>query len=272
MKSNTTRFIPLVLFISVILATLAACGGGGGSSPAPAPKPAPVVNADPTGYYDVNGTATVSGGAIVISDLEAMVHNNRLMMMSVANNLMYDIAITKISGNDFTGTATVYTDGQNPMSNVPVTGTITTGSSITGALTGTGAGNGTFSLTYASSNDQPSKISRIVNTSPPWTGPIGNVGPTDNYQFGIDNTGMLYDFNPIGQGYFRGCSMDGTVTALSNTSLYRVVVTITQCNPVKDLDGDYTGLAATQDISDKVLSLTLTKADGSYSVSGNFHH
>jgi|GEM_PF-1897100 len=274
MKSNTKRFVNLVLFTGVLLVSLVGCGGGGGGGGTPAPTPT-IPDANPMGYYTNTGTATVkqtdNTTDLPITDLEAMVYNNRLMMMSVVNNLMYDITISKITGNDYTGTATIYTDGQNPVANVPVTGTIITGSSISGTLTGTGAGNGTFNLIYATSNSQVAAVSRIVNTSPTWTGRIGVVDPTVQYQFGIDSTGLLYDNNPIFQGYFRGCAMDGTVSALSNTSLYSVAVTVTGCTPVASVDGDYTGLAATQDGTDVILAMTLTKTDDSHSVSGNFH-
>ena len=193
--------------------------------------------------------------------------------MSVAKNLMYDITITKITGNDFTGTATIYTDGQNPMANVPVTGTITTGSSITGTLSGTGAGNGTFSLTYAKSNNQISAISRIVTTLTAWKALIGLNSPGD-YEFGIKSTGTtgtLFDVFPTANSYFDGCAMNGTVTALSKTSLYSVAVTITACSD-GTVNDKYTGLAATQDATDAVLAMTLASDDGKHSISADFNH
>ena len=123
------------------------------------------VSADPAGYYSNAGTANVEdagGGALVINDLQGMVDGNRIMMMSVANELLYDGTITnmEIKGDfttDFTADFTIYTSGENPM-NATVSGTITAGSSITGTLTGSGVGNGQFSLLYAATNDQAAAV------------------------------------------------------------------------------------------------------------------
>ncbi len=115
------------------------------------PAPPPIVNADPTGYY-IN-TGTTSGGTLNITDLQAMVNGNRIMMMSVTNELLYDGTITSISGNDFTADFTIYTAGKDPIA-ATVSGMITTNSSISGTLTGTGVGSGTFDLLYATTNNQ----------------------------------------------------------------------------------------------------------------------
>ena len=274
MKSNAKRFVTLVLFTGVLLVSLVGCGGGGGGTPTP--TPAPIADANPTGYYDVTGTASVgggSGGTINISDLEAMVYNNRLMMMSVVNNLMYDITISKITGNDYTGTATIYTDGQNPVANVPVTGTITTGSFITGTLTGTGAGNGTFNLTYANSNNQISAISRIENTTnTTWGAVIGNG--TKAFEFIINGAGSIVDdVNDVG-GLFNLCQIATDVGqgafAINGTNLYKVSVRVYGCaNPAVN-NTVYTGLIATRSQINVDDTLIFMMTSGTYSFSADF--
>ncbi|PCI10854.1 MAG: hypothetical protein COB71_12075 [Thiotrichales bacterium] len=77
--------------------------------PAPAP---PVVDADPSGYYSAGGA---QNGVTDVTDLQAMIAGERLIMISFANSLLYDGTITSISGNDFTADFTIYTDGENPV-------------------------------------------------------------------------------------------------------------------------------------------------------------
>ena len=89
--------------------------------------------------------------------------------MGEAKGLLYYGTITNISGNDFTADFTVYTDGANPMA-ATASGTITEGSSISGTLTGSGMGSGTFSLLYANTNDQTAAMVR------PWAGAGGGGG------------------------------------------------------------------------------------------------
>ncbi len=157
--SLPTRLTPLLMILLVLFVlTMQGCGGGGGG---------PVVDADPAGYYTNTGTASVdngAGGTTSIDDLQAIVNGNRIMMMSTANELLYDGAITNISGNDFTADFTIYTEGENPLT-ATASGMITQGSRITGTLTGSGVGSRTFSLLYATTNNEVADISRIKNGS-----------------------------------------------------------------------------------------------------------
>lgn len=156
----------LLLAFGLALA-LVACGGGGGGGG----DPAPLVNAIPTGYYINTGTASVLAGTgntqVTASDLEGMIYNNRLMMQSVTQGLSYDGTIG-ISGNSYSGTLSVYDDGVL-LGTAPVSGTITQGSTVTGTLSGTGAGNGTFTLNYAATNGEVAGLSRVEDmTTPFW--------------------------------------------------------------------------------------------------------
>ncbi len=249
-------------FMLLLLATvwLSSCGGGGSSS-------TPTTNADPTGYYDVSGTATVKQSDnttdLTISDLEAMVSNNRVMMMSATNNLLYDIAITSISGNSFNGSAKIYltTSTSQSVTTATVSGTITTGSSITGTLTGTAAGNGSFSLSYSS------QTGTLPTASTGWLSLLG-VSST-NYMINITNATTLISPVVVSNGYFSGCNMTGTVTALGNTGLYSVSVDVASC-ATASLNGSYSGLVAPQDASSVGLAFAVISSDGSHSISADF--
>jgi hypothetical protein len=244
-----------------------------GCSDDPAPVVPPVVNAVPTGYYDVTGTASVSdgaGGTIALNDLQAMVNGDRIMMMSAANGLLYDGTITSISENDFTATFMIYTDGENPIT-ATATGTITQGSSITGTLTGSGVGSGIFSLSYAMSNNQAAAISRVENRLGhlTWGGDlVGNGAFT--YDFSINNLGVLTHAGDTGNGIFATCQINGSVSPISGTSLYEVSVSLSVCaNPLVN-GTTYTGLATSRSDSTVDDTLVLGVTNGTYSPFGDF--
>ena len=222
--------------------------------------------ADYAGYYNNTGSASVEngmGGTILVNDLQAMVNGDgtRIIMMSAANKLLYDGTISNISGNDFTADFTIYTDGENPVT-ASASGTITAGSSITGTLTGTGVGSGTFSLLYATTNDQAAAVTRT------WLG-FDGVG-FDQFGFIIDGTGNLAHDRTAGSTLFDTCKMNGTVVPVSGTRLYHVDVALTDCNdPI--VDGDYTGLTTTRDESVTDDRLVFAVSNGTYTLSGEFN-
>ncbi|MBI1425466.1 MAG: hypothetical protein GC149_18680 [Gammaproteobacteria bacterium] len=242
-------FLPLAMLLS-------GCGGGSSSSPPPA---------DPTGYYGVSGFATVKQSdnitdLSISSGLEAMVYNNRILMLSSADKLLYDITITNISGDSFTGTAVIYTDNQNPM-NATVSGTITSGSSITGTLTGTGAGNGTFKLVYESKGIAP-----IMTTG--WGVKIG--GSSQYFNIQIDASRNLTTQNGVNTGYFSGCTISGNLVSIGGTQLYSVKSTISGCTTDASFNGTYNGMATSQDAASIILVFAVMKADASHSLSADF--
>jgi len=267
LRSTALPMILLVLFMILLQ------GCFHDDDDAPAPVVPPVVNAVPTGYYDVTGTASVSdgmGGILSITDLQAMVNGNDVMMMSTANGLLYDGTITSISGNEFTADFRIYKDGENPIS-ATVSGAITQGSSITGTLTGSGAGSGSFSLSYALSNNQAAAISRIENGpgKVSWQALIG--GAIIEQEFVIDNVGVITHDTSSGGGIFTGCDFAGTITPINGSSLYDVTVTLTNCT--RDLgvaNGTYTGLAASRTGSNPDDTLVFAVTNDLYSPNGDF--
>ncbi len=231
------------------------------------------VYADPKGYYSNAGTASVEGaggGALVIDDLQGMVDDNRIMMMSVTNELLYDGTITSInimddSTADFTADFTIYISGENPVT-ATASGTITAGSSITGTLTGNGVGNGQFTLLYAATNDQDAAVVSA------W---LGTGGGFDEFGFTIDGAGNLtHDESAAFNRLFGLCKMKGTVTPVSDTRLYSVNVELTNCDDLDvntDVTGAYTGLATTRDDNTTGVLLVYAVSNGSYTLSGELN-
>ena len=122
--------------------TLQACGGGGGGSGGGDPTPpTTVTNADPKGYYNNTGSAALASGNV--TDLQGMIHNNRLIMLSANAGLSYDGTIA-ITGNNYTGTLSVYDD--TLQGTASVSGTIMQGQAVTGTLTGAGVGSGEWGV------------------------------------------------------------------------------------------------------------------------------
>ncbi len=252
----TTHFshLPMMLLVLFALA-LQGCGDG--------VRILPPSDADPAGYYINTGTASVddgAGGTISITDLQAMVDGNRIMMLSVAHELLYDGIITSITGNSFEADFTIYTGGKNPLS-ATVSGTITTGSSITGTLTGSGVGSGQFTLLYATTNDQAAAMTSA------WR---GSGGGFDEFGFTIDGAGKLVHDKTSDVLPFDTCKMNGTVTPVSGTRLYRVGVNLTDCDDF-DVNGSYTGLTTTRDESVTNDRLVYAVSNGAYTLSGEFN-
>jgi len=247
----------VILFFALTGLLIQGCGSGSTTPPS---------DADPTGYYDVNGTASVNGTP-PITDLQAIVNGTRIMMMSVANGLLYDGTITDITLNSFTADFTIYTNGQSPMA-AAVSGTITQGSRIEGTLTGSGAGNGTFSLSYATTNNQVAALSRIENTTNvTWGAVIGNG--TSAFEFIIDAAGVIVDdANNVG-GLFQACEINfgSTLSPISGTNLYAISSSLVSCADT-NVRMNYTGFATTQSIADTTLVFMMTS--GTYSFNGDF--
>ncbi len=112
-------------------------------------------NANPVDYFTDIGVANVdsdAGTTIKINDLQGIVMNDNIMMMSMSHKIVYDGIITNVSENYFTADFIIFVEGKNPTA-ATANGVITEGSKIEGTLTGNGVGNGTFSL-FSMPNEQ----------------------------------------------------------------------------------------------------------------------
>jgi hypothetical protein len=270
-------FVKLLVIAGTVL-LLQACGGGGGGGgtppPPPPPPPPPVTTSNP-GYFD---NVSTNGGAhvyqtdntteLTIVDLQGMVHGSQFTLVSVANNLAYYATFTSISGNAYTANVAIY-QNNIPAGTTTVSGTLVagTGGSLTGTFgtSGTGYGRGTFALDYSLANTPDAAVSRIVKN---WL----NNTPIDSLSsFQVDNTGAFHNTLVTIKGNFLSCNINGTITPVTNTALYQVSMTLTNCDSTKALaNGSYTGLATsrTQSANDDRLVVTVT--NGVYSMNGEF--
>jgi len=267
LRLNSTRLIYLPKMLAALLLVLSALVLSGCLHSDDDDDPVPVLDANPTGYY-IN-TGYVEDGSVAVDDLQAMVFDNRIMMLSAANELLYDGTITSINGNSFTADFTIYTEGRFPVT-ATANGTIISGSSISGTLNGSGVGSGTFALLYAMTNGEVADVARIenvagVNTS--WKGKTG--GSPAPQEFLIDNTGTLTEVDFTGGGVFSNCDLDGNITPISNSSLYSVSVELTECGS-STRNGTYTGLATSRTDATEDDTLVLAVSNGQYGMDGDF--
>ena len=244
------------LAVSILITLLTACGGGGGEGGTTPPPP----DAVPTGYYDNTGTATLDTGNV--ADLQGIIDNNRLMMLSTATGFSYDGSIT-VSGNNYSGTLSVYDNG-TLVGTAPVTGTITQGTSVSGTLTGTGAGSGSFQLLYAANNGEAAALPAIQG-SLGWRGHIGGSTSGLGFNFAVDASGNVIDDVRTTDGAFAGCGVVGPIAPISGTHLYVVSVTLSSCRTAAN--GNYTGLAALRTSNRLFFMVT----NGSFSLSNEFY-
>jgi len=227
-----------MMLLALFMLTVQGCGGGGGSDA--------VTSVDPTGYYNVQGTASVgdgNGGTLAITDLQGMVSGDRFIAISDANGLVYDGKITGITGNDFSATVSVFQDGVF-LSTATLTGMITKGAKITGTLTGNEQGSGTIDeLLYAQSNNMVAALSSVQNNvNEGWFGRVGG-GVAAPLSFVIDAEGNLTPSFSATDGVFKQCTVgSGTISSVTGTSLYTLNLELSNCSN-DDVNGDYSGLA-----------------------------
>lgn len=263
-------FNPLQVVLLVLLGlVLQGCGGGGGGEPA---------DVDPTGYYDTIGTANVDdgiGGTLVITDLQAMVNNNRFIAISDSSGIVYDGMITNITGIDFTAMVSVYQNGAL-LSTSTIDGMITEDSSITGTLTGTGLGNGSFSLTYALSNNQDADLFRIQalnDNGVYWYDFVGGSAQTSigqSFAFNVSSTGGMTGEGRSPDGVFANCiPMSGQISPVPGTSLYTATMVISECTD-NTVNGDYAGLVITRSETAQDDRLVMVISTENFSIHGEF--
>jgi len=235
-----------------------------------------VEDANPVGYYDVSGTASVgdgSGGMLTITDLQGLVNSTRFIAISDANGLVYDGTITDINANDFTATVSVFQNGAL-VTTASVSGMITVGAKITGTLTGSGLGSGTFELTYALSNNTVATLSRVQNSDieEGWFDRVGG-GVAIGLAFAVDELGSIRHGFTATDGVFNQCVVDsGTISPVLDTSLYTLSLTLSSCNNAA-VNGDYSGLASmrTESIETPVGDrLVLVVSNLNFGIQGEF--
>jgi len=235
-----------------------------------------VKNANPVGYYDVSGTASVgdgSGGTLTITDLQGMVNDTRFIAISDVNGLVYDGTITNINANDFTATVSIFQDG-TLVTTASVTGMITAGAKITGTVTGSGLGSGTFELIYALSNNTAAALLRVQNNDVEegWFDRVGG-GMAIGLAFAVDELGSIRHGFTATDGVFNQCIVDGgVISPIAGTSLYTLNLALSSCSNTA-VNGDYSGLVSmrTDSIETPVGDrLVLVVSNSNFGIQGEF--
>ncbi len=269
----TTRFTHLpMLLLGLFALALQGCGDGVRIlSP-------PVSDVDPAGYYTNNGVLEVmmadnTTPRLAITDLQGMVHDGQLMMLSDTENLTYAGSFT-VSGNDISGTVTVYEADVMTQKDVPLTGQITADSKITGTLSGTGAANGTFTLNYAPMVDNGPVDMDMVIRRLSWEPVTGNppaIPFLDMAAGARPAPAINMTSGGSGSDIFDNCRFRGRMDPITATHLYRVSVTMNSC-----VTGDilatpvYTGLASVRSEASSNDRLILVMTNGAYDFSGEY--
>ncbi len=265
-----TPFLMILLMLSALM--LQGCGGGGGGGGGSAP----VVNADPTGYYTNSGFVDVKAAdntaQRLVQGIQGMVHDGQLMMLSDTENLTY-VGTFTVSGNDFSGTATVYEGDVMVQENVLLSGMITEGSKITGTLGGTEVANGTFQLDYAPLVDNgPVDMSMVIRLLD-WEPVTGTPPAIPFLSMGNEPTPVPNISSSSGSDMFSNCRFNGRIEPIANTHLYTVSITMTSCSPgTKDVEAipTYAGLASVRSEVSSNDRLILVLTNGAYDFSGEY--
>ena len=261
---STVRSYFSALFLAALFLGLQGCGGGGGSDPAP------VGDANPTGYY--TGSATVKDtdnttDLPLFNDIQIMVSGTRIMMMSDAQALLYDGTFST-TGSTLTSTVTIYKNGTVAGIST-LSATVTEGSQITGSLTGTELGNGTFVSTYSQLSNNDSNLTQV--TEPPSKRSLfWFADPKNTFEFGITTTGVLTESTTPDDAIFLGCNIvtGSKFETIANSSLFTVTLIFGTCNNAA-VEGTYTGYS--QSLTSTSLSLSVSNGTNAlaYNFSGN---
>ncbi len=217
--SNRPVLINLKMFCLIALFGLVGCGGGGSST---------TPDQDASGLFK-DGTASLDGGALMLSDLRGFVQDDRIIIFSASGHLLFDGQIATISSDDYTATVDVYEDGVLTQSDVAVTGIVSTQSQINGTISGTGNANGTFTLMFDALYSRAATAERIeaVGHIDPFEGPVYSSVPdvtTTNFHASDLGEYGLLSFTP--PATFNRCSSDGNYVVVSNLNIYQFLAII----------------------------------------------
>lgn len=143
-------------------------------------------NANPKGYF--SGTSTLN--SINLTDMTGMMFNNRLMMFSTSQNVLFDITSFSSTVSDYTATVDVYEAGLLTQTGIALSGT-TDEASISGTFSGgSGLAVGSFNIVFDVDNNIGATLARIEATSfGRWTGNIFGIDNDSSGQFISDAIG-----------------------------------------------------------------------------------
>ena len=269
LSTGVRSIFSTLIFIGLVLG-MQACGGSS--------TPAAPTDQDASGIFTGNGTIDVVAG---VSDIKAIIFNNRFLIFSVSQNVVYDGTISNITLKAMTATADVYENGVRTQIGKAVTGTVTTDSQIqTFTISGTGKGSATFDLTYNPEYKTSVATNPRINSEAPneWAGSIQNLIATQtvpNLEIFDTGTGSPnYSFQSVSTGV--QCAFAGD-TGIPNSAVN--VYTFLEMRPT---DGninctlsstpDFTGYATVLSIGGADDTLWYIVTNGTHSVVGEFTH
>jgi len=207
---------------------------------------------DASGLY-TDGNATIDGTDV--SDLTAIIYNDRLMMFTSTLNVLYDGTISENTDGSFTSTVDIYIKGTKEAATADITGSIDNRSQVTGTIVGTGAGNATFTLVFNDLYDREATLPRIVTdgTNPLWLGTgssigTGGVAPQDRLEMDFLTTNLL-NIEVAGSFLEARCkSKDASFTLTSQANIYLLSAEIENViNTCQIIGTNYTGFATVID-------------------------
>ncbi|MCP4276551.1 MAG: hypothetical protein GY779_09395 [Gammaproteobacteria bacterium] len=261
--NNRSVLINLKMFCLIAVLGLLGCGGGGGGGDGGGDT---TPDQDASGLFK-DGTASLDGGALMLSDLRGFVQDDRIIIFSASGHLLFDGQIATISSDDYTATVDVYEDGVLTQSDVAVTGIVTTQSQINGTISGTGNANGTFTLMFDALYSRAATAERIDTDAPlngvPYDrfgGPVYSSMPgVGTNDFGVSALGgyLLTSFTSSRDQ----CGSDGTYN-INDVNIYPMDEVISQlginCN--MPISPNYTGFASLIDgtVEDDTLLYAVT--------------
>jgi len=205
---------------------------------------------DASGLY-TDGNATIDGTDV--SDLTAIIYNDRLMMFTSTLNVLYDGTIVEKDDGSFTSTVDIYVLGAKEAATADITGNIDNRSQVTGTIVGTGVGNASFTLMFNDLYDRDATLPRIVTDggAPLWLGEGSSAGgtlPDDRLEMDFLTSNLL-NIEVAGSFLEAWCkSKDASFTLASQSNIYHLSTELENVISSCQIIGtNYTGFATVID-------------------------
>jgi len=240
--SNNNKVISTIASVLLSIALIIGLQGCSSSSDSVTPVPTQDINGLFNGFGELNAQS--------LTDLKAIVDANRVMLFSVAANLVIDGTLS-VTSDDFTGTVKIYKNGVVADQAATVSGNVTTASSITGTITNSTASNGTFELTFDPLYNREALQSKIETAS---AGAVSWEGASYSVDISLNQSAMEFDddtsfFDAVSEtcNYNQG-EMSIPATQVNIYSLLSITVEeFSSCQSISPVPDDFNGFASLVD-------------------------
>jgi hypothetical protein len=238
LSNYVTAFMGFLLLLISSVA-LVGCNSSGSSTPPPA--------TDASGLY-TDGTATIDGTAV--TDLTAIIYNDRLMMFTNTLNVLYDGTIAENADGSFTSIVDIYILGVKEAATANITGNISNRSQVTGTIGGTGVANATFTLVFNDLYDRDATLPRIVTdgVDPLWLGTGSTTNPQLRLEMDFLSTNLL-NMEVSGTDVLANCtSENGSFTIAPQKNIFTITIDLLNNIVTCNIPGtNFTGLVTVID-------------------------